>query len=156
MPSSRHSWDTEVSRWAMAAWADQGAFADQLPLELGQRREDAADETAGSGGGVDPCALAGSPCPQARHPFHQRGELRDRTGEGQHYRVAGLNLLAAIIFYWNTLPLGHAVFARREAGLEIPPEFLAHISPPSWEHINLTAEYRWPSTGSTGHAKRLT
>ena len=25
--------------------------------------------------------------------FHQRGELRDRTGEGQHYRVAGLNLL---------------------------------------------------------------
>ena len=29
--------------------------------------------------------------------FHQRGELRDRTGEGQHYRVAGLNLLAAII-----------------------------------------------------------
>ena len=24
--------------------------------------------------------------------FHQRGELRDRTGEGQHYRVAGLNL----------------------------------------------------------------
>ena len=28
--------------------------------------------------------------------FHQRGELRDRTGEGQHYRVAGLNLLAAI------------------------------------------------------------
>ena len=35
--------------------------------------------------------------------FHQRGELRDRTGEGQHYRVAGLNLLAAIIIiYWNT------------------------------------------------------
>ena len=23
--------------------------------------------------------------------FHQRGELRDRTGEGQHYRIAGLN-----------------------------------------------------------------
>ena len=51
--------------------------------------------------------------------FHQRGELRDRTGEGQHYRVAGLNLLAAIIIYWNTLKLGDAVFARREAGLEI-------------------------------------
>ena len=40
--------------------------------------------------------------------FHQRGELRDRTGEGQHYRVAGLNLLAAIIIYWNTLKLGDA------------------------------------------------
>ena len=31
--------------------------------------------------------------------FHHRGELRDRTEEGQHYRVAGLNLLAAIIIY---------------------------------------------------------
>ena len=41
--------------------------------------------------------------------------------EGQHYRVAGLNLLAAIIIYWNTLKLGEAVFARREAGIEIPP-----------------------------------
>ena len=29
--------------------------------------------------------------------FHQRGELRDRTGEGQHYRIASLNLLAAIV-----------------------------------------------------------
>jgi len=77
--------------------------------------------------------------------FHQRGELRDRTGEGQHYRVAGLNLLAAIIIYWNTLKLGEAVFARRKAGLEMPPEFLAHISPLGWEHINLTGEYRWPS-----------
>ena len=75
--------------------------------------------------------------------FHQRGELRDRTGEGQHYRVAGLNLLAAIIIYWNTLKLGDAVFARRQAGLEIPGELLAHVSPLGWEHINLTGEYRW-------------
>ena len=78
--------------------------------------------------------------------FHQRGELRDRTGEGQHYRVAGLNLLAAIIIYWNTLKLGDAVFARRQAGLEIPAELLAHVSPLGWEHINLTGEYRWPGT----------
>lgn len=76
--------------------------------------------------------------------FHQRGELRDRTGEGQHYRVAGLNLLAAIIIYWNTLKLGEAVFARGQAGLEIPDELLAHVSPLGWEHINLTGEYRWP------------
>ena len=76
--------------------------------------------------------------------FHQRGELRDRTGEGQHYRVAGLNLLAAIIIYWNTLKLGEAVFARREAGLEIPAKLVAHVSPLGWEHINLTGEYRWP------------
>ena len=54
-------------------------------------------------------------------------KLRDRTGEGQHYRVAGLNLLAAIIIYWNTLKLGDAVFARRQAGLELPGELLTHV-----------------------------
>ena len=41
-------------------------------------------------------------------------------------------------------------------GGEIPTEFLAHVTPLGWEHINLTGEYRWPSAGSTGHAKRLT
>ena len=80
--------------------------------------------------------------------FHQRGELRDRTGEGQHYRIAGLNLLAAIIIYWNTLKLGEAVFAKREAGLKVPAEFLTHVSPLGWEHINLTGEYRWPGAGA--------
>ena len=34
-----------------------GAFADQLPLELSQRREDAEHEAAGGGGGVDLRAL---------------------------------------------------------------------------------------------------
>ena len=88
--------------------------------------------------------------------FHQRGELRDRTGEGQHYRVAGLNLLAAIIIYWNTLKLGDAVFARSQAGLEVPDELLAHVSPLGWEHINLTGEYRWPGADRRATPKRLT
>ena len=74
--------------------------------------------------------------------FHQRGELRDRTEEGQHYRIAGLNLLAAIIIYWNTLKLGEAVLARNKAGLEIPVEFLTHVSPLGWEHINLAQTAR--------------
>ena len=87
--------------------------------------------------------------------FHQRGELRDRTGEGQHYRVAGLNLLAAIIIYWNTLKLGDAVFARRQAGLETPGELLAHVSPLGWEHINLTGEYRWSGADRRAPRKRL-
>ena len=30
------------------------------------------------------------------------------------------------------------------AGLDVPAEFLAHVSPLGWEHINLTGEYRWP------------
>ena len=76
----------------------------------------------------------------------RQGEIRDRTTEGQHFRIAGLNLLAAIVIYWNTLHLGHAVAQRHSDGLSVPPELLAHISPLGWAHILLTGEYRWPRT----------
>ncbi|MHA6645346.1 Tn3 family transposase [Mesorhizobium sp. A623] len=76
--------------------------------------------------------------------FYRRGEIRDRSTEGQHYRIAGLNLLTAIIIFWNTLKLGDAVKSRDNAGLPVPPELLAHVSPLGWEHINLIGEYRWP------------
>ncbi|CAH3815346.1 hypothetical protein AI2713V1_5252 (plasmid) [Klebsiella pneumoniae] len=71
----------------------------------------------------------------------RQGEIRDRTTEGQHYRIAGLNLLTAVIIYWNTVHLGHAVTERRNEGLDVPPEFLPHISPLGWAHILLTGEY---------------
>lgn len=74
----------------------------------------------------------------------RQGEICDRTSEGQHYRMAGLNLLTAIIIYWNTLHLGHAVAQRQESDLPVPPELLPHISPLGWAHILLTGEYRWP------------
>lgn len=73
----------------------------------------------------------------------RQGEIRDRTVEGQHYRMAGLNLLAAIIIYWNTKHLGQAVAARSRANLDCAPNLLTHISPLGWAHILLTGEYRW-------------
>ena len=73
----------------------------------------------------------------------RQGEIRDRTAEGQHYRMAGLNLLAAIIIYWNTDQLGKAVAQRKRAGLDCSPDLLAHISPLGWAHILITGEYRW-------------
>lgn len=73
----------------------------------------------------------------------RQGEIRDRTTEGQHYRMAGLNLLAAIVIYWNTARLGEAVHQREKAGLSVQPELLAHTSPLGWAHILLTGEYRW-------------
>jgi TnpA family transposase len=73
----------------------------------------------------------------------RQGEIRDRTVEGQHCRMAGLNLLAAIIISWNTKHLGQAVAARNRANLDCPQELLAHISPLGWAHILLTGEYRW-------------
>ncbi|WP_417607504.1 Tn3 family transposase [Primorskyibacter flagellatus] len=74
----------------------------------------------------------------------RQGEIRDHTTEGQHYRMAGLNLLAAIIIYWNTKHLGQAAAQRKHAGLDCPPELLSHISPLGWAHILITGEYRWP------------
>ena len=73
----------------------------------------------------------------------RQGEIRDRSSEGQHFRMAGLNLLAAIVIYWNTVRLGEAVRQRKRAGLPVAPELLAHISPLGWAHILLTSEYRW-------------
>ena len=74
----------------------------------------------------------------------RQGEIRDSTSEGQHFRMAGLNLLAAIVIYWNTKHLGLAVNNRRREGVDVSPSLLAHISPLGWAHILLTGEYRWP------------
>jgi len=76
--------------------------------------------------------------------FHRRGEIRDRSAEGQHYRIAGMNLLAAIIIFWNTMKLGEVVASQKSEGKLLSPDLLAHVSPLGWEHINLTGEYRWP------------
>jgi TnpA family transposase len=74
----------------------------------------------------------------------RQGEIRDRTSEGQHYRMAGLNLLAAIVIYWNTARLSEVVAQRQKEGLPVPPDQLAHTSPLGWAHILLTGEYKWP------------
>lgn len=77
----------------------------------------------------------------------RQGEIRDRTTEGQHYRMAALNLLAAIVIYWNTARLGEAVVQRQDAGLPVQPDLLSHTSPLGWAHIMLTGEYKWPKKG---------
>ena len=59
------------------------------------------------------------------------------------YPMAGLNLLAAIVIYWNTKQLGLAVAARMKEGKDCTDALLSHISPLGWAHILLTGEYRW-------------
>ena len=76
-------------------------------------------------------------------PLGRRGEISDRTAEGQHFRMAGLNLLAAIVIYWNTARLSEIVAELVAAGSPPDPKLLAHVSPLGWEHILLTGEYRW-------------
>jgi TnpA family transposase len=75
--------------------------------------------------------------------FNRRGEITDRTSENQHLRMMHLNLLTAIIIYWNTKHLGRIIHNMGQNGIIIPPEQLAHLSPLGWEHIILTGYYRW-------------
>ena len=49
--------------------------------------------------------------------------------DARHFRLAGLNLLSAIIIFWNTRQLGKAVMQRKRAGLETLEELLKYISP---------------------------
>ena len=73
-----------------------------------------------------------------------RARLLDPPSQGRYHRMAGLDLLAAIVICWNSAHAGEAVRQRKLAGLTVEPELLAHISPLGWGHILLTREYRWP------------
>ena len=75
--------------------------------------------------------------------FHERGEIRDRSFEGQAFRASGLNLVVSAIVHWNTVYLSRAVAHLRRNGRIAPDHLLKHVSPLSWEHINLTGIYSW-------------
>ncbi|MEH0296220.1 Tn3 family transposase, partial [Agrobacterium sp. CCNWLW71] len=75
--------------------------------------------------------------------FHERGEIRDRSFESQAFRASGLNLVVSAIVHWNTVYLDRAITQLKREGRNIPDTLLKHISPLSWEHINLTGIYTW-------------
>ena len=75
--------------------------------------------------------------------FNRRGEITDRTSENQHLHMMHLNLLTAIIIYWNTKHLGRIVADMRRKGTHILTEKLSHLSPLGWQHIILTGHYKW-------------
>ncbi len=75
--------------------------------------------------------------------FHESGEIRDRSFDSQAFRASGLNLVVAAIVYWNTVYLARAADHLRSKGRVIPDNLLKHVSPLTWEHINLTGTYSW-------------
>lgn len=87
--------------------------------------------------------------------FHERGEIRDRSFESQAFRVSGLNLVVSAIVHWNTVYLDRAVAHLKQAGKNIPDTLLKHISPLSWEHINLTGIYAWDTEHQMPEGFRL-
>ena len=75
--------------------------------------------------------------------FHERGEVRDRSFDSQAFRASGLNLVVSAIVHWNTVYLARIVDSLKGKGRTIPGHLLKHVSPISWEHINLTGIYSW-------------
>ena len=75
--------------------------------------------------------------------FNRRGEIRDRKLQSQQDRMSSLNLLAAIIIYWNTKRIGNVVKMKKLQGNPVDEDLLKHVSPLGWEHIILSGEYKW-------------
>jgi TnpA family transposase len=89
--------------------------------------------------------------------FNRLGELRDRSYEDQRHRASGLNLMVAAIILWNTVYLAEAIETLKKKGVEVKEEYLQHLSPLAWEHINLTGDYQWnfKHIPATGHLRPL-
>jgi hypothetical protein len=51
--------------------------------------------------------------------------------------------VVSAIVHWNTVYLSRATAHLSQRGRYIPNELLKHVSPLSWEHINLTGIYSW-------------
>jgi len=75
--------------------------------------------------------------------FDERGEIRDRSFESQAFRASGLNLVVSAVVHCNTVYIERAVAHLRSVRRDIPDHVLKHVSPLSWEHVNLTGIYSW-------------
>ena len=82
--------------------------------------------------------------------FNRLGEIRDRNFEQQRYRASGLNLVTAAVVLWNTVYLERAAHALCGNGHALDDALLQYLSPPGWEHVNLTGDYLWRSTAKIG------
>ncbi|GHO49935.1 hypothetical protein KSX_80980 [Ktedonospora formicarum] len=71
----------------------------------------------------------------------KNGELWDRAFEDQMHRANCLHLIMAAIAAWNVVYLSQAVEELKKQGEVIPEEYLPHITPLGWEHINLIGQY---------------
>ncbi len=76
--------------------------------------------------------------------FGKQGELRERTIQHQLQRASALNIIINAISVWNTLHLTKAVEFKKGLG-DFNEDFLHHMSPLGWEHINLLGEYHFNS-----------
>lgn len=59
------------------------------------------------------------------------------------WRHSCLMLLVGMIAAWNTVYLDQIAVSLQEHGTPVPTEYLQHISPLSWRHINFLGRYEF-------------
>jgi hypothetical protein len=69
--------------------------------------------------------------------------MHDRDFDAQLNRASSTMLLVAMLSAWNTGYLDKVVTTLRATGEEIPEEYLSHVSPLGWQHVNLLGRYEF-------------
>lgn len=73
----------------------------------------------------------------------QDGEMREQELYDRMNRASCLMLLVGMIAAWNTVYLDQIVDLLQEQGTPVTTEYLQHISPLSWRHINFLGRYEF-------------
>jgi hypothetical protein len=93
--------------------------------------------------GVAKCTTKGEKFQALRGYIHSanRGSIRKKCPE-QHLNQANcLNLIVNAIAVWNTVYMQAAVQHLRQNGQIISEEYLEHLAPVRYEHINIFGKY---------------
>lgn len=81
--------------------------------------------------------------------LQEKGSIQAQSYQNQVNRANGLNLLIALIVYWNTTYIEEIVNYLRMNGEIVEESYLKHVSPLGWEHINITGDYNWSTLTDT-------
>lgn len=65
--------------------------------------------------------------------------IRERSLQDQLQRASALNIIINAIILWNTVYLTEAINHLKQNG-ELDEDWLPHVSPLAWEHINFLVD----------------
>jgi TnpA family transposase len=71
------------------------------------------------------------------------GDMREREVDAQLNRASCLMFLVSAISAWNTVYLNRIVSFLAQQGISVPAEYLPHIAPLGWNHINFLGRYEF-------------
>lgn len=74
---------------------------------------------------------------------NQDGDMPERELNAQMNRASSTMLLVSMLSAWNTVYLDKVVTTLRAKGAQIPDDYLAHVSPLGWQHVNLLGRYEF-------------